>query len=560
MTGIVLQHLTANVDQKNITNELNINNSYITEVVTTLETLLGETISSNDIAALELVASTLEKDVREFFIYTNSPTKHTNNVMKNLVIDLARQNFTYASKTKNSMPVVVNLSIDQMHALQRNIFDLSNYEKIYSYAAGEPGIDATSLHDVFINPELIGPNEQALLLLTGNTINQNSENFRQEDIKAELRDNLSVELFKRSLPRLGASTYLLLKHSNHGLYDHLPEHYLGVQHLTSVYCYNLSEGPAQLSRGAIAHKCIQMPNPYLSDIPNQALHLKKLTASTSLVESIEIYLKHMDMLAYDLKIDDEGAIFYGSRQSVQGFENLITLINKDVILTRAAITHIDKLCAALADDGFVDNLPTVIDALKNLFSRRNNPYNATPPSASITGLVTRSCIDLPLDGICRLLCLHANKLHDDYSHIDVKPGVKTGAALFAEWMCKNLPDEALCYIAENKLIVEGLITHLLFDREKRTDTSNYMANPEFSIKQMAKVCAIAERSYPKLITEYLELSNIRIGYRSVEKKIGAVGLFDEEFNRQLYRGFDQLSSIEKTDNSAAMTFLSAPTI
>lgn len=556
MSGIIYQTI-AQVGEENKNAKSNV---YIDKVASAITSTFARVIESGDMAALEILASSLTRDINDFF----SKRKYTNQfqklLMTHIVKKLARNSVEYASDSGRL--VRVEVPMDAIQTLQRNIYELSNYEKVYSAAATNFGFDVSMLHDVYVDPSAIGAKEQILMLLTGNKLDIDKHRFSYKHLKDNVTKNLSVELFTRSSL---TSAFLPTppKQDDALLHAGLPSHYLGVQHLANYYCEGGDNTEVISNLSELASKCLQNPNPYLSEIPDQELHIKYLTASNSIEDSVETYLAHIIKLEFEAVFDEHNNVTYDITLPLNTFEGFIGTLNKDVILTRAAVDHIDRLCLELIARSSEQELknvsPRVIAALDDLFSRTKHPYTASTLIQGPRPLVTLCCMGMPLKGISQLWCLHANHLHatahpDDKAPSQIAPGHK-----FADSMCKWLPDEALFFIVENTLINKELLLSLLFDNEKLT-SATFRPNPEFNLKQFARVCAQAERAYPKLVTDYLAVSKTQKLITEAEDRFTLRGFFEKEFHAHYYKDTKNVLELNASDAQADMSFITSRTL
>lgn len=343
------------------------------------------------------------------------------------------------------------------------------------------------------------------------------------------------------------------KHQQHNL----PEHYLGVQYLSVVYVEAIHDTKQQFSLESLASESMHLPNIYLGCLPDRELHIKKLTGSNSLRHSIDTYLSHMGLLSLSLEERDNGSIDYGSRRSIVGIKNFLLYLNEDAFLTRIAVKHIDKLCnflyGQLGNEKVSRVLPSVIDKLQSLFSRKNylyiNRYGSTHES-----LVARSCVDMPLPGISKILCTHLRNLHHDVINNPMsKISGYNPANDFAKWIAQHLPDASIHYIAKNSLADKELLKPLI--KDSFIALRDFTPNPEYKLKHLAKLMATVERHHPKLF-EGSSLSNhVDEVVRDAEKSSELQGLYAGEFQRQYYRDFASVSGSQIPEKKADMSFL-----
>ncbi len=569
MSGIVLKRLLSKFVPRNEMNEDQIGSDYISRISMEINYLFGTALSKNDIPALKLLSSTVHDDLFEFFAQTTRVFSYTELVMKDITIGLARTMFSYQNTERKQL--YVEITTEQLQALQEHLPDLKNKSKIYHYSARASGISVNNLHDLFISPKMISDYDQALLLLYSNMPDETSKKFRLQDLHDSVRKNIAVNMFTRvlSVHMYRPARGILRDEELRALSKDLPEHYRGLEQLSLVYSESLDLVNPRVSKEDLASNCLETPNPCSHGFPDRDLHIEKLTERKSLMQSVGIYLEHMKRLDYNLTKDENGKIVYGSQRFLNGAHNFISIMNEDVVLTRAAVKHIDKLCAYLEkhieEENVQNSLPEIIRSLKMLFLRKDQPY--MPVSTFVhSDLVTRCCIDLPLRGIGKVFCSYLERLRLDVVNRGENLTTETPVVKLASWMGSTLPDAALYSMIDKKLVHESLLKYMLFDKTKRTSDNAYAANPEFAIEQMAKLFGCAERNYPKSVTGHLPsgtatLPRNSIPYKiyEIEQKIEAENLYESAFHREYYKTFD-ISRAETPRVVADMSFIIAPNL
>lgn len=565
MSGVIYTRLISRLKQRGDDSREGIDSPYISKVIDEIRFVIGTALKKNDLPGLAVILSSLNDDVFDFFSKSYQVVEHKNKVVAALFVELTRKTFVFTNTKKDFLEITI--SPEKFQVILDCLPELKDRSLIYKCARESSLLSPCYMNDYYVNPAHINEHEQALiLLLSGNMPDDSSDHFKHSDLFDSVRNNVAINVFSRILNRTSGPVPALLDDDTYkALRNPLPDHLLAFEHLAYNYIESLNKKNPQVSMSDLAKVCLQHPNPCVHQFPDHDLHIKKLTASKSLLATIDIYLEHMSNLNRKLDTNADGGIIYGPNRFLYGADNFLAAINEDAILTRAAVRHIDTLCNFLskniADPKVQNMLPELTRQLRKFFSRTSLPYLPESGSHLLTNrdLVAKSCIDLPMIGIVSLLCSYLERLRTDLVNKGQRLTVDTPAFGLAEWIGSALPYSALISIVEHDLLHESLLHPVLFTKSKSLSEYSFIANPEFMITQIATLFGCAERNYPQCVTSELEntdsaASNLLKLIHGVEKKAGCENLYERVFMREYHRAIDQsLKSVASGD--ADMSFL-----
>lgn len=558
MTGIVYQRLVAKITRPDSSSEKSIDYKFFEKVTNEIKYMIGTALNSDDISALKVIASAISPDLYRFFSDTSDTYKHVNEATKQLVKALSQHHLKYTNTRKK--PQLKLVSCEQFSAMAQSFAPLRNRKDIYTYCASEKGIN--TLHDMLIDPNIIEPSDQALILLCGNKPAENSNHFKLSDLDESVRTNPVIRLFSRVLSRFSIRPSLLSKDEKAKEHTQLPEHHLGIQYGAYSYEVALSKYKPDIHYEELSKDALHIDDFYSLSMPDRELRSKMLTQSNSLLESIKTYLRDTTMLSVEVELEKDGSIVYGRRRSISGVKNFLTVLNEDAYQTRVALRHIDKLCdflhEKLSEEKASRALPVVIDHLKKLFQRANHHYMPNylimSPLDKDGHMIALFCIDLPLPGISKLFCEHLKRLEIEtlnsgtlYSKQD-DPVRK-----FIYWMGRHLPDASAHYIVDHDLLPAKHLESLLDNGFN--SLTYFVPNPEYKIKYLAQLMSTVEHHHPKLLAGTTLASFIEETAKVAEKASHLEGLFDAEFMRGYYKDFSRHHTDPQPEHAADMGFL-----
>jgi hypothetical protein len=526
MRDAVYKRLMSKFTQPSLGKEDKLTYEHYAKVAGQINFLIGKTLQSKDVAALKLLTSSISYGLYDFYKKTVQPFEHVNRVLKELHIGLAQENFTFYNSTKK--PVVVPIMLEQLYAIQESMPELRNRKYVYEMAASQSGINVDTLNDWYTHPDSITPQDQMLMLAIGLRPKPGFKNFTPENIFQEVRDNLGTHLLLRTnsngyssfCPRLSDKQLLSEEMQS------LPEHFLGFQHIVPLYFKALNDVKPLVTIENLIGEFFLGQNPYEYYFEDRELHLKKLLGSNSLTKTVQTYIAHMGSSLPNLTEGDDGNPTWVSTKIKISPHHFLRHLNEDVLLTRAVANHLDKLSGALfrgTDKIFQRYNPVhLVAPFKNFFARQQYPY---APSYGVSkNHITKLCIiDLELRGMAKFLCAIGQNIDNQSEQLR-----------HFEWMGEKLPYPTISYVLENKLVSYVQAKSLLTGMDTLDNRPTYSCNPEFTIKNVAKIFALSERNYQGVFTNTLRYERILDAIKEVELLTEYKGLYDAEFTRQFY--------------------------
>lgn len=543
---------------------VNYNSEQLENISRLVATVLSKAVKSKDDAALSLLASSVNADVTYFFERKFS----SDDIIKyNVKNTLQRLKFRLLGESialdKDPLkPEKLKLKKEPVseaqHAILRgSIEELNDLTDVFTTYTLLMAPREIKLHPGYYKVNGCNDQHMQLMLSCGVSPTHNNAVFNQNTLPASIKQNA----FNQILYRSKKSGVTQVRHTE-PLSDELSlesipcEHFIALLYSAKRYTDLLDKRINGLDLKLEELLESVGPTPTLNALlePDFSDCLSYLSNTHSITKVIERHAE-LCMLKRPLIAKTEDGFIKRGQLTLRS-ANVFNKLQEDVLFTRAAAKHIDKLCQVLANNFIsVQEKIAISDLNKSLYSFFCLELSASKSASNAQAsnvYVSNAIIDLELKGVASLLGRILSKPIEKIKDTERK---ENRSAYRLDEVIEALPTKTL-----RVMLAQGLIDpshlHLVCEAiNARNYPLFYSLHPEFSTKTMAELIAQGEKSYPGFSDSFNTKTKVENTLRKLSETKGFDYLspFAKRFTSYYYDDFECIK--RSVSQNADVSFL-----